>query len=58
MLPVKGGKWFDAMSVGKGLLDYDSFLALAHFKGHTQAVSADPTRISASAAQTAASAKP
>ena len=36
MLPVKGGKWFDAMSVGKGLLDYDSFLAVAHFKGHTQ----------------------
>ena len=35
-LPVKGGKWFDHMSVGKGLLDYDSILVLTHFKGHTQ----------------------
>ncbi|MBQ7618105.1 MAG: DUF362 domain-containing protein [Desulfovibrio sp.] len=34
MLPVKGGKWFSEMSVGKGLLNYDSFLALTHFKGH------------------------
>ena len=36
MLPVKGGKWFTEMSVGKGLLDYDSMLALTHFKGHVQ----------------------
>ncbi len=35
MLPVPGGKWFTEMSVGKGLLAYDSFLALTHFKGHT-----------------------
>lgn len=35
MLPVKGGKWFAEMSVGKGLLRYDSMLALTHFKGHT-----------------------
>ena len=35
MLPVKGGKWFTEMSVGKGLLDYDSLLVLTHFKGHT-----------------------
>jgi len=35
-LPVKGGKWFDEMHVGKGLLDYDSLLVLTHFKGHTQ----------------------
>ena len=35
MLPVKGGKWFTEMSVGKDLLNYDSFLALTHFKGHT-----------------------
>lgn len=35
-LPVHGGKWFDEMHVGKGLLEYDSFLALTHFKGHTQ----------------------
>lgn len=36
MLPVKGGKWFAEMSVGKGLLDYDALLVLTHFKGHTQ----------------------
>ena len=35
LLPVKGGKWFKEMSVGKNLLNYDSFLALTHFKGHT-----------------------
>ncbi|MBR5995677.1 MAG: DUF362 domain-containing protein [Eubacteriaceae bacterium] len=35
-LPVEGGKWFDHMTVGKGLLDYDSLIALTHFKGHTQ----------------------
>ena len=34
MLPVKGGKWFTAMSVGKDLLNYDSLLVLTHFKGH------------------------
>lgn len=34
-LPVKGGKWFDEMHVGKNLLNYDSLLALTHFKGHT-----------------------
>ena len=36
MLPVKGGKWFTEMSVGKSMLDYDSMLALTHFKGHIQ----------------------
>ncbi|MCD7904190.1 MAG: DUF362 domain-containing protein [Clostridiales bacterium] len=36
MLPVKGGKWFTEMSVGKNLLGYDSLLVLTHFKGHTQ----------------------
>ena len=35
MLPVVGGKWFTEMSVGKDLLNYDSLLALTHFKGHT-----------------------
>ena len=35
-LPVKGGKWFREMHVGRGLLDYDSLLVLTHFKGHTQ----------------------
>ena len=35
MLPVKGGKWFTEMSVGKHLVNYDSLLVLTHFKGHT-----------------------
>lgn len=35
-LPVKGGKWFDRMSVGSHLVNYDSFVTLTHFKGHTQ----------------------
>ena len=34
MLPVKDGKWFTEMSMGSHLLNYDSFLALTHFKGH------------------------
>lgn len=34
-LPVKGGKWFEEMHVGKNMLNYDSLLALTHFKGHT-----------------------
>ena len=33
-LPVKGGKWFTEMHVGKTLPDYDSLLVLTHFKGH------------------------
>ena len=36
LLPVKGGKWFKEMSVGKNLLNYDSMVTLTHFKGHTQ----------------------
>ena len=35
LLPVKGGKWFDQMSVGATLPSYDSMLTLTHFKGHT-----------------------
>lgn len=35
MLPVKDGKWFTEMSVGKNMLDYDSMVTLTHFKGHT-----------------------
>lgn len=35
MLPVKGGKHFKEMSVGKHLLNYDSMVVLTHFKGHT-----------------------
>ena len=34
MLPVKGGKWFTEMSVGKTLPDYESLVVLTHFKGH------------------------
>ena len=33
-LPVKGGKWFEEMHVGRTLPDYDSLLVLTHFKGH------------------------
>lgn len=35
MLPVKGGKHFKEMSMGKNILNYDSMLVLTHFKGHT-----------------------
>ena len=35
-LPVKGGKWFDKMAVGSHLTNYNSLVALTHFKGHTQ----------------------
>lgn len=34
-LPVKDGKWFTHMSVGKNLVNYDSLFVLTHFKGHT-----------------------
>ena len=34
-LPVKGGKWFKEIAVGKNLVNYDSMLVLTHFKGHT-----------------------
>ncbi len=35
MLPVKGGKHFTQMSVGKNLVNYDSLVVLTHFKGHS-----------------------
>lgn len=35
MLPVRGGKHFKEMSVGKSLVDYDSMVVLTHFKGHS-----------------------
>ena len=35
-IPVNGGKWFEEMHVGQNMLNYDSLLALTHFKGHTQ----------------------
>ena len=34
-LPVKGGRWFDHMTHGKTMVDYDSMFVLTHFKGHT-----------------------
>lgn len=36
MLPVAGGKWFTEMAMGSHILNYDSMLALTHFKGHVQ----------------------
>lgn len=36
VLPVKNGKWFTEMHVGKNLLNYDSLFVLTHFKGHVQ----------------------
>jgi hypothetical protein len=35
MIPVKGGRRFKELSVGKHMLDYDSMVVLTHFKGHT-----------------------
>lgn len=35
-LPIKGGKWFTQMSMGKNITKYDSLLALTHFKGHSK----------------------
>lgn len=32
--PVKGGKWFDRMSFGSHLKNYNSLVVLTHFKGH------------------------
>lgn len=34
-IPVRGGKWFTKMSVGKNMLNYNSLVMLTHFKGHT-----------------------
>ncbi len=33
--PIKGGKWFDHMTMGKTITNYDSMITLTHFKGHT-----------------------
>lgn len=33
-LPVKDGKWFTEMVMGKNILNYDSLFVLTHFKGH------------------------
>ena len=34
MIPVKGGRHFKEMSVGKHMLNYDAMVVLTHFKGH------------------------
>ena len=34
MIPIRGGKHFKEMSVGKHMLNYDSMVVLTHFKGH------------------------
>jgi uncharacterized Fe-S center protein len=34
MIPVRNGKRFKEMSVGKHMLNYDSMVVLTHFKGH------------------------
>lgn len=34
MIPVKGGKHFKEMSVGRHMLNYNSMVVLTHFKGH------------------------
>lgn len=34
-LPIRGGKWFKEVAVGKNMLAYDAMLVLTHFKGHT-----------------------
>jgi len=34
-LPVINGKWFNHMTVGKSMVNYDSMIVLTHFKGHT-----------------------
>ena len=35
-LPVKDGKWFTEMHMGKNILNYDSLFVLTHFKGHAK----------------------
>ena len=35
-LPIAGGKWGQKMTLGKDIMNYDSLVALTHFKGHTQ----------------------
>lgn len=35
MLPVKGGKHFKEISMGKNIMNYDSMVVLTHFKGHS-----------------------
>lgn len=34
MLPVRGGRHFKEMSLGKNIVNYDAMVVLTHFKGH------------------------
>lgn len=34
--PVKNGKWFDEIHMGRNLQNYNSVLTLTHFKGHSK----------------------
>lgn len=34
LLPVRGGRHFKEVSMGKNIVNYDSMLVLTHFKGH------------------------
>lgn len=34
MLPVRGGRHFKEVSMGKNIVNYDSMVVLTHFKGH------------------------
>lgn len=34
--PVRGGKWFTEVEMGKNLENYNSLLVLTHFKGHSK----------------------
>ena len=56
-LPVKGGKWFTEMEMGKNILNYDSMFVLTHFKGHSKGGLAARIKTSASAVRMAVSAR-
>lgn len=57
-LPVKGGKWFSEMHMGKNILNYDSLFVLTHFKGHSKGGLEVPTKTSGLGVRTAASERP
>lgn len=39
MLPVRNGKHFQEISMGKNIVNYDSMIVLTHFKGHAIRIS-------------------
>lgn len=58
MLPVRGGKHFTEMSMGKNIVNYDSMLVLTHFKGHAMGGFGGSMKISLSVALMAELANP